>query len=812
MEKSGIEDFAQSLSKTFQNEKVRIDELERQLNQLEEKQKDLKEDLNAYNIQVLAHNNLLMMHDVQIKDWEEARIANQSARITVAEKIKQFEQKASAVNTLIMQAEDQKLVNERQINEFREQKPLTEPLKHIIDDLQGLNQLFASKKTLLEKIQKTYHDNIESLKETHQSLNEISKKLENEIRNVQKQALFKRTSDTLSGLNIDILQKEFSQVIAQIRALFSKQFWETEISIVWHSSGLYIFSSFLLFGISIFIFFRLGRLLGQFIKRPEMEKYPWGSLTLRVFRRSLFALGIFLICYIYSQILEINSGASLFHLALTLLFIWLFTKWPIDILKLWNKGDRPELTFAVRFRIRLLIDFIRYFAIAYVVIEWLISSTSIILVLGRFIFEISLLLWAASFWRLLRRRASDFFSIEYKGIRVFRSITSGILYVVVGVGFVLDLAGFGKLASYWYTSMGKTSIALMWAALLFLSLREMARKTPAAAPISDGYLTKPPSSFLRWIALRLSWVLVAFFSLFAILLAWGAKQPLMVNIFNVLNYPFHLGQMRFSLLNLFYAFLIVLLTKGVVRFWQHILRDKLLDQSGLEPGLKDSVISITVYLVWVIGILIALHAFGLNATSLAVVFGALGIGLGFGLQNIFNNFISGIILLFERPIQVGDAVEVNGLWGIVRKINVRSTQVQTYDNASLIIPNSDFISAQVTNWSFKDLRLRRTVSVGVAYGSDIHLVKKTLEEIADKIHNVLKYPKPEVLFSDFGDSALIFRLRVWTNLDYMLSVESEIRFEINRLFNEKNIEIAFPQRDLHIRTVDKEVFSGIKKN
>jgi small-conductance mechanosensitive channel len=522
-------------------------------------------------------------------------------------------------------------------------------------------------------------------------------------------------------------------------------------------------------------------------------------------------LGILLFCYIYSQILKINSGASLFHLALTLLSIWLFTKWPMDVLKLWNTGDRPELSFALRFRIRLLIDFIRYFAIAYVAIEWLISSNSIILVLGRFVFEISLLLWTACFWRLVRKQASDFFSIEYKGVRIFRTLTSGILYIVVGVGFVLDLGGFGKLAVYWYTSCGKTSLVLMWAGLLFLSLREMTQKKPLPL-ITDGYSTKPSPSPFRWIALRLSWILVAFFSLFAMLLAWGAKQPLLVNIFNALNYPFNVGQMRFSILNLFYAFLIVLLTKGVVRFWQYILRDKLLDQSGLEPGLKDSVISITVYLVWGIGILIALHAFGLNATSLAVVFGALGIGLGFGLQNIFNNFISGIILLFERPIQVGDAVEVNGLWGIVRKINVRSTQVQTYDNASLIIPNADFISAQVTNWSFQDLRLRRTVSVGVAYGSDVDLVKKTLEEIADSIHNVLKYPKPEVLFSDFGDSALIFRLRVWTNLDYMLSVESEIRFEINRLFNEKNIEIAFPQRDLHIRTVDKEVFSGIKNN
>jgi len=187
-----------------------------------------------------------------------------------------------------------------------------------------------------------------------------------------------------------------------------------------------------------------------------------------------------------------------------------------------------------------------------------------------------------------------------------------------------------------------------------------------------------------------------------------------------------------------------------------------------------------------------------------VAFGALGIGLGFGLQNIFNNFLSGIILLFERPIQVGDAIEINGIWGEVRKINVRSTLVQTYDNASLIIPNAEFISSQVTNWSFKDMRLRRTVAVGVAYGSDVNLVKKTLEEIAQKVTWVLKFPVPQILFSDFADSALIFRLRVWTDIDHMLTVESEIRFEIYRLFNERGIEIAFPQLDLHVRSVNME--------
>ena len=210
--------------------------------------------------------------------------------------------------------------------------------------------------------------------------------------------------------------------------------------------------------------------------------------------------------------------------------------------------------------------------------------------------------------------------------------------------------------------------------------------------------------------------------------------------------------------------------------------------------------TITGYLGWAVGLVLALGTLGVNSTSLTVVFGGLSIGIGFGMQTIFNNFISGLILLFERPIQVGDFVEINGLWAEVKKINVRATVVQTFDNASVIIPNSELVSQQVTNWSFKDQRMRRNLEVGVAYGSDIEKVTSTLLEIARENSAVLKYPKLEVLFIDHADGVLIFRLRVWLHVDNYWTAASQIRMEIDRRFHEEGIEIAFPQRDLHIRT------------
>jgi small-conductance mechanosensitive channel len=288
----------------------------------------------------------------------------------------------------------------------------------------------------------------------------------------------------------------------------------------------------------------------------------------------------------------------------------------------------------------------------------------------------------------------------------------------------------------------------------------------------------------------------------SVIITWGGRQTVIIAFFKALNYPFVVGNMRFRLMGFVYASLILLITHAAARIWRFVFQNKILVRSGIESGLQESITTIAVYVLWILGIIMALHAFGLNTTSLAVAFGALGIGLGFGLQTIFNNFISGIILLFERPIQVGDAIEINGLWAYVKKINVRSTVVQTWDNASLIIPNSEFVTNQVTNWSFKDLRLRRNINVGVAYGSDVELVRKSLLEVAEKTPRVLKHPKPDVLFTDFGDNSLVFRLRVWTLIDYMIEVETNIRFAIDRLFRERDIVIAFPQRDLHIKTVD----------
>lgn len=205
----------------------------------------------------------------------------------------------------------------------------------------------------------------------------------------------------------------------------------------------------------------------------------------------------------------------------------------------------------------------------------------------------------------------------------------------------------------------------------------------------------------------------------------------------------------------------------------------------------------------VFGVLFALNHIGFDMTALTAVGAVLGVGIGFGLQNLANNFISGLVLLFERPIQVGDFVEVSGVLGTVQSVNARSTTVDTQDHIAIIVPNSNFVSQNVTNWSYRDTRTRIHVRVHVALKSDPRKVEATLLEVARAHQAVLSDPEPRVQFLSFGESALQFDLLVWIDEPpQQFFVRSDLNFAISDLFKERGIEIPFPQRDLHVRSAD----------
>ena len=264
---------------------------------------------------------------------------------------------------------------------------------------------------------------------------------------------------------------------------------------------------------------------------------------------------------------------------------------------------------------------------------------------------------------------------------------------------------------------------------------------------------------------------------------------------------FQLGGRPVSLLVLIQFVLLILGVIVLARLTRRFLRDRLLARTQLDLGLKDAIARITGYAVMAVGTMIGLQTLGFELTSLTVLAGALGVGLGFGLRNIIENFVSGLIILGERPIQIGHRIEVGNAAGRVVQIGARSTSVLTNDNIRIIIPNSELVAGRVINWSYGSSQVRVHIPVGVSYQSDVRLVQKLLLEVAAANENVLKNPAPGVNFISFGENALKFELRVWTRelLDYPGRLTSQLNFAIWEKFQEHNIEIPYPQRDLRLR-------------
>lgn len=241
----------------------------------------------------------------------------------------------------------------------------------------------------------------------------------------------------------------------------------------------------------------------------------------------------------------------------------------------------------------------------------------------------------------------------------------------------------------------------------------------------------------------------------------------------------------------------------VARHIKKLLEEKVFYKLRLERGLRQTLSTITRYIIIGISALIGLNIAGIPLRSLAFFAGAFGIGIGFGMQNIISNFVSGIILLFERPMRVGDVITLeDGTLGTIEKISARSTTINTPDEITITVPNSKFIESRITNWTHPSARMRGSVKVGVAYGSDTALVKKCLLEVAKQNPNVRVYPEPFVRFAEFGDSALKFELYFWADdPGKRWFIMSELNFAIDEVFKKNHIEIAFPQRDIHIRSV-----------
>ena len=382
--------------------------------------------------------------------------------------------------------------------------------------------------------------------------------------------------------------------------------------------------------------------------------------------------------------------------------------------------------------------------------------------------------------------------------------------LIFSVALILELIGYHKLSEFLWAGVALSLIALV----TFYVLEHLFRhfydglengSHPAEVrfrrflSVKDGEPV-PGLLWLRLVTIAGLWVALVF----AIMKAWDVSDARISTFTSFVTDGITIGDTQIQPGGVLAGILIFSLLLMAFRWFRDGLDRKYLQRSRMDIGVREALVTVTGYVGFVIAALIGLSVAGFDFRNLAIIAGALSLGIGFGLQNIVNNFVSGIILLFERPIKTGDWIVTGTTEGYVKKIRVRSTEVQTFDKSDVIVPNSELISTKVTNWTLRNKYGRIKIPVGVAYGSDTELVQKLLYEVVEDIPEIIKnwsQMPVKVLFLRFGESSLDFELRAYLyDIEYILDVVSKLHFAIDRKFREHNIEIAFPQRDIHIRS------------
>ena len=277
-------------------------------------------------------------------------------------------------------------------------------------------------------------------------------------------------------------------------------------------------------------------------------------------------------------------------------------------------------------------------------------------------------------------------------------------------------------------------------------------------------------------------------------------------ILALMHYPlFEFGSNMFTVWYILKLCIAILILGWLSRKLRNILVHKLLVRYNDDIGVREAIGTIARYIFFIFGLFVVIHASGIDLSGLALIGGALGVGIGFGLQNITNNFVSGIVILLERPVKVGDRIEVGGTMGDVVKISARATTVVTNDGISVIVPNSELVSTRVTNWSLTGKIVRFKIPVPVAYGTDQDKVLRLLMEVANEDLNVAKEPAPSIRLKEFGTNAIVFELVIWTSklLHRQGMMRSRINMAVYKKFSENEISMPLPQLDVKMRNQEK---------
>lgn len=414
-------------------------------------------------------------------------------------------------------------------------------------------------------------------------------------------------------------------------------------------------------------------------------------------------------------------------------------------------------------------------------------------------------------WFLRSKRLSA--KIQVKHQRIFTTIRKVIPFVLgfFGIAMVANIFGFVSLSTVIGNGvLGSAYVALILytAVQIVESLLIFAFRVP---PISSLNMIKTHPQviqhkifrILQWLAI-IGWVLLTL-NLFSI------RDTVYTYAKDILTAELVIGSIAISLGDVIIFAFTVWLAFALSRLIRFILTEDVYTRVNLAGGVPYAISTVLHYAILVVGFIFAIAALGIDLTKFTILAGAFGVGLGFGLQNIVNNFVSGLILLFERPVKVNDVVQIGTHQGDLKRIGLRASVLRTLDGAEVIVPNGQLISEEVTNWTFSDQQRRLEINVGVAYGSNPREIMELLTKVAEDNKSVLQDPGPRTIFVGFGDNSLDFQLRAWTDSEQWVVLKSDLTLAVHDALEEANIEIPFPQRDLHLRGIDQEIIKQIQK-
>lgn len=373
--------------------------------------------------------------------------------------------------------------------------------------------------------------------------------------------------------------------------------------------------------------------------------------------------------------------------------------------------------------------------------------------------------------------------------------------IVFSVAILSNVLGYSSLASMLNLA---TTQSLIFGILLFFSFRIIAVLILLFTYSQRVQRSKMIRENQKEISANLSQVASVLLTLYWISLSldsFNLYDMLYETITTFLLATRSLGSIEFSYWSIIVFILVIWASVTLSRLIKYFLEQRYMASSSNTKHKKGAFILLTRYFILLLGFFLAIVAAGIPIDKITIILGALSVGIGFGLQNIVNNLVSGFILALERPIQVGDVIEVGTFMGIVQDIGIRSSTIKTFDGSEVIVPNANFISGEVTNWTLSDKHYRIEILVGVAYGSDSSHVMEVLKQTLDNHDEIMKTPEPMVIFQGFGESSLDFRVLFWCkNRDIWVSLRSEVMDAIYKRFKQEQIEIPFPQRDLHIKS------------